>query len=298
MASARSRRTRATPGRILLALGLAAAALHCAAARPATAPAGLAAEPVAFRSASGSLIRGWLARGRAGGGAVLLLHGIDASRVEMVPRARFLQDAGYTVLLIDFRAHGESTGEDPTYGALESRDARAALAFLRAAAPDERVGVIGISMGGAAALLGPGPLPVDALVLESVYPTIDDAVHDRLRAWLGPVGPALQGFVMWALFPRLGVTATDLRPIDRIGAQTAPVFLLAGTADPYTTIAESRALFEAARAPKAYWPVEGAAHVDLHAFAPAEYERRVGTFLAEHLRAGAARVVRALSGSR
>lgn len=285
--------------RALLALGLAAAALSCAAARATPAlPDGLGAEPVAFPSASGSMIRGWLARGRTGGGAVLLLHGIGASRVEMLPRARFLQGAGYTVLLIDFRAHGESSGADPTYGALESRDARAALAFLRSAAPRERVGVIGISMGGAAALLGPGPLPADALVLESVYPTIDDAVHDRLRAWLGPVGPAFQGLVMGTLFPRRGVAATDLRPIDRIGEQTAPVLVLAGTADRYTTPPESRALFERARAPKVYWPVDGAAHVDLHDFAPADYERRVGAFLAQYLHAGARRVRDALAGAR
>ena len=142
-------------------------------------------------------------------------------------------------------------------------------------------------MGGAAALLGPSPLPVQALVLESVYPTIDDAVRDRLGAWLGPLGRAIRESVMAWLLPRDGVTATDLRPIDRIGAQTAPLLLLAGTEDPYTPLAKARALFARARAPKAMWEVEGAAHEDLHAFAGAEYERRVGGFLERHLDAAA-----------
>jgi fermentation-respiration switch protein FrsA (DUF1100 family) len=151
-------------------------------------------------------------------------------------------------------------------------------------------------MGGAAALLGPEPLPVDALVLESVYPTIDDAVRDRLRAWLGPFGPPLAPIAMRWLFPRGGITASDLRPLDRIGEQRVPVFVLAGVADRYTTIAESRALFGRAHEPKEFWPVAGAAHVDLHAFAGSDYERRVGDFLERHLRAAAGR--RAASAAR
>jgi pimeloyl-ACP methyl ester carboxylesterase len=243
-----------------------------------------AARPIELRSASRSTLRGWYAPGRPGAGAVLLLHGIGASCRDMLGRARFLASAGYSVLLVDFRGHGESSAARSTYGSLESHDARAAVEFLRAAAPEERIGVIGISMGGAAALLGSAPLPVEAIVLESVYPTIDDAVRGRLRAWLGFLGQALAPFVLGRLFPREGVGAEGLRPIDHIREQTAPVFVLAGGSDRYTTAQQSRDLFEHAREPKAFWEVAGAGHVDLHAFSRAEYERRVGAFLARHLR--------------
>jgi pimeloyl-ACP methyl ester carboxylesterase len=253
-------------------------------ATPTSPPDDLRAQPVELRSGSGSTIRGWFKTGRPGAGAVLLLHGVGASRMDMLGRARFLASAGYSVLLVDFRGHGDSSAARSTYGALESHDARAAVGFLRAALPNERIGVIGISMGGAAALLGRSPLPVQALVLESVYPTIDDAVRDRLRAWFGSLGQALVPSVLAWLLPREGVASGDLRPIDRIREQTAPVFVLAGTDDRYTTLQESRDLFAHAREPKEIWEVNGAAHVDLHAFARAEYERRVGAFLAHHLR--------------
>lgn len=247
-------------------------------------PDDLGPDPVRFHSGSGSTIHGWLSRGRTGAGAILLLHGIGASRQEMIGRARFLRSAGFSVLAIDFRGHGDSTGGRSTYGGLESRDAAAAVEFLRHTLPMERIGVIGISMGGAAMLLGQAPLPVQALVLESVYPTIDDAVRDRLRAWLGPIGRVLAPIVMSWLFPRDGVAAADLRPIDRIREQTAPVFVLAGSADRYTPPSESRSLFDRAPEPKAFWSVDGAGHDDLHEFARAEYERRVGAFLVRHLR--------------
>ncbi len=244
----------------------------------------LGSDAVDFETVAGAAVRGWLLSGRPGAGAVLLLHGIGESHLAMLDRARFLSGAGYSVLLIDFRGHGDNGGDRSTYGALESEDARAALAFLRARMPGERVGVIGVSMGGAAALLGPGPLRVDALVLESVYPTIVDAIRDRLHAWLGPLGPALAPLVRRVLLPRDGVTDADLRPVDRIGAQRAPTYVLAGTDDEYTPLEESRRLFERANEPKEFWAVEGAGHEDLYAFAPEEYERRVGAFLARHLR--------------
>ena len=242
------------------------------------------ARRIELESRSGSTIRGWFAPGRPGSGAVVLLHGIGASAADMLARARFLRSAGYSVLAIDFRGHGASGGARPTYGGLESWDALAAVQFLRAALPSERIGVIGISMGGAAALLGPAPLPVQVLVLESVYPTIRDGIRNRLRAWLGPIGSALTPLAMRWLFPRDGVAAQDLRPVDRVHEQTAPVFVIAGSIDGYTPLAESRELFERAPEPKAFWSVEGAGHVDLYAFAGAEYERRVGDFLARYLR--------------
>src|SRR5207237_9165795 len=139
-------------------------------------PEGLEAQEVAFPSQSGSSVKAWFMLGKKGGGAVLLLHGMRDDRRSMLGRARFLHDAGFTVLTPDFQAHGESPGRYVTFGALESLDAKAALTFLREHARGERVGVIGVSMGGAASLLGSQPLEADAMVLESVYPTLRKAV--------------------------------------------------------------------------------------------------------------------------
>jgi uncharacterized protein len=243
------------------------------------APAGLGAVEVVFPSRSGSQLRGWFVPGRPGKGAVLLLHGVHANRLAMLPRARFLHALGYAVLMPDFRAHGESSGVRTTFGALEARDAHAAACLLHDLAPDERVAAIGVSLGGAAALLGQRPLPVDALVLESVYPTIDQAAKNRLRAWLGPIGSWLAPSLVRSLEPSVGVKPAELRPIDRIAEVKVPVLMAAGSADPYTPMDESKALFERLTPPKEFWAVDGATHEDLYDYAPAEYQRRVGAFL-------------------
>src|SRR5436309_3521044 len=109
-------------------------------------PSDLAGRTVQFPSASGAMIHGWFIPGQKGAGAVVLMHGVRANRLSMLDRARFLSRAGYSVLLFDFQAHGESAGDHITFGYLESRDAQAAVNFLRANAPDEKIGVIGVSM--------------------------------------------------------------------------------------------------------------------------------------------------------
>ena len=211
------------------------------------------------------------------------MHGIHADRRAMIGRARFLTQAGYGVLLFDFHAEGESSGRRITFGATEAADAAAAVAYLRRRVPGERIGAIGVSMGGAAALLGRAPLDVDALVLESVYPTIDAAVRDRLAAHAGPLGMALEPLFLAQLRPRFGIDPAALRPIDHIAQVREPLFIMSGTADRDTHLDEAQALFARAHEPKTFWAVPGAGHEDLHASDRSEYERRVLAFFAATL---------------
>jgi fermentation-respiration switch protein FrsA (DUF1100 family) len=247
------------------------------------APADLHAETVVIPSTSGAILSGWFVPGRPNGGAVVLLHGIRSNRLSMIRRARLLKEQGYSVLLFDFQSHGESTGERITFGALEALDARSAVEFVRRRLPEERVGAIGTSLGGAAAVLGPSSLPVDALVLEAMYPDIQSALTNRLRAALGEVASAVAVPLLVPLFESLarvaGVHQDQLRPIDRIGEITAPVLIASGARDNRTTVAETRGLFARAREPKSLWIVPAAGHVDLEAFSPDEYRRHVLPFL-------------------
>ncbi len=247
-------------------------------------PPELGAETVAFAS-----LRGWLVPGRPGGGAVVLLHGVRANRLAMLKRALVLKRHGFGVLLFDLQAHGESVGRRITFGYLEGQNAASAVAFLRGRLPRERVGAIGVSLGGAACLLGPRPLDVDALVLESVFPDIGSALTDRLKARLGSVVGAAAGMVLTPLFRLqmpavLGVGFADLRPIGRIASVRAPLLVASGSSDAYTPIAEARALFDRAPAPKSFWAVKGATHEDLESYDPPAYWQHILPFLTENLR--------------
>ena len=211
---------------------------------------------------------------------IVLLHGIRANRQQMVDRARFLRRAGYSVAAVRFtRGRTGNGGDAITFGHLESEDARAEVALARSLAPGEPVAVIGVSLGGAAALLANPPLDVDAMILESVYPSIDRAIENRLRGRIGGTAPFFAPMMLAVIHPRLGFAADELRPIDHVGALKTPKFFMFGTADRDTTLAESMEMFSGASDPKQIWPVKGAGHVDLYGYAGEEYQRRVLDFL-------------------
>jgi alpha-beta hydrolase superfamily lysophospholipase len=219
---------------------------------------------------------------------VLLLHGLRGDRASMVPRARVLLDAGFSVLLIDSQAHGETPGEIITLGWRESRDVRAARDWIRARAPRRRTGVIGSSLGGAAVLLGDQPAGFDAIVLEATYPRLGRALDNRIGIRAGWMRKLLAPLLLVQIEPRLGVTPEQLEPIRNIAMVGAPVLIVGGSRDAHTTEEETRELFAAAAEPKALWIVAGASHQDFARFDRAGYEANVVAFLRQNLGEGRA----------
>lgn len=247
-------------------------------------------ETIEFRGPSGNVLHGWFVPAASDAhGTIVLVHGVRANRLSMVGRAEMLHRAGYAVLLFDFQAHGESRGDHITMGWLESGDARAAVAYARSRAPGQFVAAIGVSLGGAAALLGEEPLAVDALVLEAVYPDIEAATANRLGMRFGGAGRLLAPLLLLQLKPRLGISSSDLAPLSAISRIHVPVLIIAGGVDRHTTPADSARLFAAAPEPKQLWMIPGAAHVDFEAYAGQAYEERVLSFFAAVIRSPGSR---------
>ena len=245
-------------------------------------PSDINAHAIALSSKSGSSVAGWNCRNENRKGVVVLVHGIRGSRVSMLDRARMLYADGYSAVMIDLQAHGESTGEAITVGHREQHDVRAAIQFARHQYPGQPVGLIGVSLGGASALLG-SPLSIDAMVLESVFPNLRDAVHNRVAGILGPLSWVPAELLLVQLKPRLGIDVESVRPIDHIREVGCPVYVISGTLDCHTTADETESMFATAREPKRLWLVEGAAHQDLMQFDRAKYSKQVLAFFDQYL---------------
>jgi uncharacterized protein len=220
--------------------------------------------------------------------AILLLHGINASRAMFDDHAEWLHGLGYAVFALDFRGHGGSGATERTFGWREADDAAAALAWLRRDNAGRKVGVIGVSLGGAAALLGPkGPLPVDALVLQGVYPDIRTAIANRLnRVGVPVVTEMSEPLLSYQSYLRYGIPPDRIAPREGMRRFEGQVLVIGGTDDRDTTPADSRALFAAARGPKSLWMVE-TDHVGVSKLNSRAYRERVGRFFAATLRPGA-----------
>jgi fermentation-respiration switch protein FrsA (DUF1100 family) len=254
---------------------------HPVQARIGNPPADRNAQSVVFASDSGADVHGWWCPVQNAPGTVLLLPGIRANRLSMIDRARFLRRAGYSALMIDFQATGETKGDHITFGWKESRDVLAAINFVHHIDPTDQVAIIGSSLGGVAALLATPPLQVDALVLEEVYPTIEIATRNRMENYLGVFGRILTPVLLNQLWWRLGVSASQLRPVDHIANVECPVLIIRGEKDKNTRPSDTQMLVQRARSPKEVWFVPNAGHVDLHRAAREEYETRILAFLAQ-----------------
>lgn len=250
-------------------------------------PPDLGARAVEVPVPSGPPLAGWYLAAEPGAPGVVLLHGVTDSRLRLVGRARVLREAGYAVLLVDLPGHGESPGRRIGYGWTERHAAAAAVGWLRRARPHTRVGVVGVSLGGAAATLAGPALNADAVVLEMVYPTFRAAVGNRLRRFTGPLAPVLTPALVGQARARIGAPADSLRPVAAVARIGAPVFVIGGAEDPFTPPAETQALYDAAPAPKELWVVEGGGHEDLLEVAPDAYRQRVVAFFDRHLGAPA-----------
>jgi uncharacterized protein len=251
---------------------------------PVALPENFPVEQVTFHSDSGATIHGWLAGSQTNRAVVILQHGVHGNKGNLVTCARFLSEAGCAVLMFDFQAHGESPGSVITFGYLESRDAQAAVAFAKSRFPGKPVGIIGLSLGAAAAALAKPPLDVQAMVLEMMYPTIADATKDRIAMRLGPAGRLLSPFLTAQLKYRIGCSPDDLRPLVAVETIRVPKLFVVGTADEHTTLAESKEIYAHAAEPKTLVPFEGARHEDLLQFAPEQYKKVILNFLDTNLK--------------
>ncbi|MEM0962064.1 MAG: alpha/beta fold hydrolase [Bacteroidota bacterium] len=247
-------------------------------------PANLNAETVTVPVRARPPLAGWFVDAEPDAPAVVLLHGHTDTRRQMLSRARLLADEGYAVLLVDLPAHGESAGDAVTFGRLERFAASAAVDWVRQRRPGTRVGVLGISLGGASAALAGRYLDADALVMEGAFSTFERALRNRARFLFGPLAPPAEAVLVGQVREHLSIPPDSLRPVEALARTSTPTFVIGGSDDRYTTAEETRALYAAAPDPKEVWIVEGAKHEDFLAHAPETYRQRVLAFLATHLR--------------
>jgi uncharacterized protein len=114
---------------------------------------------------------GWFFPGLRGAPTVILCHGYESSRGELLTLVSALQDHQFNVFVFDFAAHGSNSGIT-TFGYKEADELRSAVDAIakRSDVDPARFGVWGYNLGAYAALREAEKDPrVRALALDSVY---------------------------------------------------------------------------------------------------------------------------------
>jgi fermentation-respiration switch protein FrsA (DUF1100 family) len=253
---------------------------------------GLPFEDVQFKARDGTPLAGWWIPAPADAvprGTLILCHGLSGSMDHDTRHVPALHGAGFNVLMFDFRAHGRSGGRWVTLGMFEIDDLLGAADYLWAAYGIKRPGVFGFSMGGVTALIAAAAAPdkFGPLACDSPFALL----KNTLARWLMRFGvPYVFGwqYIAWTLFAVTTVTRGRIDQVDPIlwtPHVVNPVLVIHGGADRLVPPREVRAMVEVSAGPVERWEVPGAGHRGAYDALPAEYERRVIAWFAQHLAA-------------
>ena len=251
---------------------------------------GIPTQDVSFPASDGGRLRGWLAISNPDAPTIILVHGFKATRVSMLPWARFLYQAGYNALLFDDRGCGQSDGWGIALGAHELDDVIGAVRYLegRSDLTNTHYGALGVSLGAGAVLLAAAREPaLAAVVADSAWADERPQIDRMGSVPLGPMSLPVLPYEPALVDALIGARLENVSPRATIG-QIAPraVMLIHSDDDHNTTtpLTGEAQLYAAAGQPKQQWIAPSGGHTGALAAHTTEYEQRVLAFYAQYLK--------------
>jgi len=252
-------------------------------------------EPLEFSSSDGVPLKGWWVPSAQPRGTVVLVHGLNRTRIENVKKVPFLHKLGWNALLFDLRHHGESGGTVSTLGYSERADVHAAIAEARKRS-EVPVVVWGVSLGAVAATLAAAEDPaVAGLICDSSYRSLRDTVTHHLslfrgfRWWLRivPQWPVANEVVYW--IGRRGGFDPDAADVRKAASHLGrrPCLFVCNSGDRRMPSEIAFELKAAAGDQARVLVVPGASHGGAYREGTAPYETAVAGLLEQALAGGA-----------
>jgi len=198
-------------------------------------------------------------------GSIMLIHGYRVRKEFMTPWAFVLANAGYRVILVDLRGHGESTGRIFSGGKYETADLMQVLDDLMAKGMcDGRVGVLGYSFGADLALnWAAHDTRVAAVVAIAPYDQPSEAFLRLAEITKVPLGrDALQNAMAIAA-AKLDVQWADWSGTSALGGMKIPALLVGGGRDRVSPPCDLECLRKAAPSGSESMLVPEADHVSI-----------------------------------
>lgn len=226
--------------------------------------AGLTFADVRIPTDDGETLHGWWLEHPAPRAQVVFFHGNGGNLSLWLDMFVELRRRGFSVLAVDYRGYGASTGAPGERGLYRDADATLRVFGERLRQKTTPVVYWGRSIGTPVAAYAATRVAPDALVLDSPFPEIGAllAGHPVLRV--------------------LGLFSSYSFPTSRFLAQyDGPLLVVHGDADSIVPFTAGKQVFEQARTHrKTFAVIPGADHNDLDSVNPQLYWKAVDTFVA------------------
>jgi len=215
----------------------------------------------------------------------LVMHGYTSSKENMLSYAREYYARGFSVIVPDQRAHGESGGEYCTMGWTERLDIIRWCEYIAEEAPDAELTVHGVSMGAASAVMAAGeglPENVNAVISDCAFTDVASIIRHQLvskvdesAALLGPGGSLVTKL-------RTGCGWRESSALEMARQSSVPIFFIHGGADDFVPAEMAHELYDAAGCEKAIFVVPEAVHAQSMYKDTEKYWTAVFDFIAKH----------------
>ncbi|MDR5817528.1 MULTISPECIES: alpha/beta fold hydrolase [unclassified Caballeronia] len=175
---------------------------------------------------------------------VILFHGNGEDLFQRAHIALELINAGYGVLLAEYRGYGGNPGKPSEPGLYA--DARAAYSFVSARSKNIVLHGYSLGSGVAVQLASEQTQPLTALILEAPFTSIVDVAARR-----------------FPLFPVRTLARDRYDSLAKIASVRVPLLIYGGTADGVIPPDQFQRLYDAARSEKRIALIEGADHLNV-----------------------------------
>ena len=223
---------------------------------------GMSYDEVTFAATDGVRLHGWFVPGY-GETTLLWFHGNAGNIGHRLENLMLLHRAvGANIFIFDYRGYGKSEGKASEAGTY--RDARGALDYLlsRRDVAEDKIVYFGRSLGTAVAVWLAAQRAPCGLILESPFSSVKDMAR-----------------VAFPNLPLHLLVRGRYDSLSRIGAVSCPVLVLHGEMDDVIPLDQGKKLYAAAREPKRFYLIPGAAHNDTYEVGGDAYFREFGEFI-------------------
>jgi hypothetical protein len=235
---------------------------------------------VAFESNNHININAWYSSMDSSRGCVILFHGISINKGYLIAEATVFRRLGYNVLLVDFRGHGKSGGNDCTFGVKETDEVQKAFAFARQNG-NNKIILYGVSMGAVVCIKAASENKVQpaAIIADMPFGTLKNHLKLRAKAQGFPQEPFATLVTFWMGIER-GYNGFTHDATEYAKNISCPVLLECGERDRYVLVKDVGNIFAHLKtAHKKLVVYSNADHESYLQLDPNKWERETESFL-------------------
>jgi len=239
-------------------------------------------EPFKLKLANNSAIDGWYSQTDSSRRCVIVLHGMSMNKSSLLNEAAAFKRWGYSVLMIDFRGHGKSDGNNSCFGMNETEEAQKAFEYAKQKGND-RVIIYGVSLGAIVAMKATAEKKIDpvGIIADAPFKNLHNHLKARSRALGFPGEPFGTLVTVWIGLER-GFNGFTHDANDYAKKISCPVLMECGEKDRLVSVDEIKTVYNnLASVQKKLVLYPDADHESYLLTDPLAWEREVQNFLSK-----------------